>query len=70
MRKTPFDPAPPSVSPSGQAWLDVERMALVEAYLRLQCGGSWRYPRFDYEGFWFSVVSVARILVGRLVRQR
>ena len=30
MRKRQISPIPPSVSPSGQAWLDVERMASVE----------------------------------------
>jgi hypothetical protein len=30
MRKRQISPTPPSVSPSGQAWLDVERMASVE----------------------------------------
>ena len=30
MRKRQISPTPPSVTPSGQAWLDVERTALVE----------------------------------------
>jgi len=30
MRKRQISPTPPSVPPSGQAWLDVERTALVE----------------------------------------
>ena len=30
MRKRQISPTPPSVPPSGQAWLDVDRTALVE----------------------------------------
>jgi hypothetical protein len=30
MRKRQFSPTPPSVAPSGQAWLDVDRTAVVE----------------------------------------